>query len=73
LGKLALLTGLVYAAYNYTDLVVDYAIKKNYLTMIDMISLKVVKEDGFVKLKTLIKNPRELKNVSHFSNYMFQS
>ncbi len=72
LVKLTSLTGLVYLAYNYTDSLIDYAIKKNIVTMIDMIAYKVMREDAIVKLKTLITDPKEIKNTSHFSNYMYQ-
>ena len=58
LTKLSTLVGVVYLAYNYTESLVEYTIRRNIMTTIDLISLKVLKEDALVKIKTLIKHPQ---------------
>lgn len=73
LTKLTFLSGMIYLTYNYTGVMIDQIITKNYFTAIDLIAIRVLKEDMSVKLKTLIKNPREINNLSHFSNYMYKN
>lgn len=63
--------GLAYFAYNYVDDTLDYLIKNNVFSVVDISAWKTVREDAFMKLKTLTKDPGQLKNLNHFSNNMF--
>lgn len=71
--KLSSLAAISYLLYNYTESAIDSAIRRNYITIVDLISLRVLKADASIKIRALWNFPSEIDKVAHFSNFKFQS